>query len=608
MNQSAKRIAENATFQAFVNSYVREVQGGHWTEKEEWIKGKRSSVLISDQYILELYLKQQSISLAISVNYHSLVGRHEFGVSLKYCEEDKEWYQEDRLTIMVTLIQELHLMAKSNGCPEFVSHFDELIFRLIESYQTMANYIENRMEDEKNIHLEKSTFIETEQSLLFGHWFHPTPKSRQGMANWQHERFAPELQGSFQLHYFQVDQTIVQESSVLRKSTSELIYQSLWKSCPELEMEEGYCFIPMHPLQAQWLLQQQYVKQGIEEGLIEDLGLMGPFYTATSSLRTVYSEEEEWMYKFSIPVKVTNSLRVNRNHELKAGVVMAELMEKLTFIGEGNYFQIIDDPAYITVNFPGQLESGFEVIIRSNVFQKDQDKGVSSIAAIVQDPLPNEKSRLYKLISTIAQSESRSLEEISFSWFENYWKCAVEPLIRLYDEHGIALEAHQQNSVLDVSSGYPEIYYYRDNQGYYLSKLYEDTLCVIEPSLFKTPELFYEDSLIQERFTYYLFMNQLFSVIHRFGSDNLLEEEQLIEWCVKQLYVLEKDLTGSGKTFVNMILKREKLAYKANLLTRFHDVDELNAELEQAVYTYIKNPFVVCHKEEQYATATSGLL
>ena len=49
MQQIAKQIAENATFQAFMNSYIREVSSGHWVKKEEWIKENRLSVLIREQ-------------------------------------------------------------------------------------------------------------------------------------------------------------------------------------------------------------------------------------------------------------------------------------------------------------------------------------------------------------------------------------------------------------------------------------------------------------------------------------------------------------------------------------------------------------------------------
>jgi siderophore synthetase component len=605
MHQSAKHIAENATFQAFVNSYIREVHTGHLIDKEEWVNENHPTVFLGGAHILELELPLQAIRFAIEVNYWSLAGRHTFGTALKYGSKEKGWYKEDRFILMMALIHELHLMAKENGCHELASHFDELIVRLIGSYQTMTAYIENRMKDSAGLYSENGTFIETEQSLLFGHWLHPTPKSRQGMADWQHGSFAPELAGSFQLHYFQVDRQIVKEASVLKESAGDIILQSLLKFLPSLHIPEHMLVIPVHPLQGQWLLHQPYIRKAAEEGLIKDLGTMGSFYTATSSFRTVYHSDESWMYKFSIPVKLTNSLRVNRLHELKAGVVMAKLIRNISFLERHSSFQIMDDPAYITVDLPGQEESGFEVIIRTNLFPKGQDEGISAVAAIVQDPLPGQTSRLYHLIVKAARSGSQSLEQVSLEWFKKYWKCGVEPLIRLYDEHGIALEAHQQNSVLDVSTGYPETYYYRDNQGYYLSRSYENELRLTEPSLDETPELFYDDRLIQDRFTYYLFMNQVFSVIHRFGADGLVSEKTLLEWAIGQLELLENELTGQGKAFVHMILHQEKLAYKANLLTRFHDVDELAAELEQAIYTKLSNPFVLHRKEEKHASSIS---
>ncbi|WP_107840248.1 IucA/IucC family protein [Metasolibacillus meyeri] len=603
MQQIAKQIAENATFQAFMNCYIREVSSGYWVKKEEWIKEQRLSTTLTEAHILELELPLQNTRFVFGVAYKSLVGRHKFGVSLKYCTQQKQWLIEDKLTVLITLIQELHLMAKMNGCSGLYSHFDELLLRIIESYQTMTNYIEKNLKDNKQNEA-PATFIEAEQSLLFGHWLHPTPKSRQGMANWQQTNFAPELQGSFQLHYFRIDRKIVTESSVLEKSARELIFHSITKSQPDFVMSEKECLLPMHPLQAQWLLQQPYVRKAMAEGLIKYEGALGAFYTATSSIRTVYSSNEEMMYKFSIPVKITNSLRVNRTHELKAGIVMAQLMTKIDFLQNNPSFRMIDDPAYMTVEFPNQTESGFEVIFRSNVFSEGHDEGICMLAALVQDPLPAEKSRLSQIIAEIAELKARTLESVSLDWFKAYWECAIEPSLRLYDEYGIALEAHQQNSVLNVSSGYPTTYYYRDNQGYYLSKAYKEELLSIEPSLHETEELFYEDALIHDRFTYYLFMNQLFPVIARFGEDQLIDEKVLLQWSIEQLQILEKEFTGFGKAFIHTILKQEKLAFKANLLTRFHDVDELEAELEQAVYTKIPNPFVLQYEEEEYAAAT----
>ncbi|KMJ57147.1 siderophore biosynthesis protein [Bacillus sp. LL01] len=606
MHHSAKQIAENATFQAFINSYLKEVDCGHWMKRKEWMQEQHPSITLSGESVVEMELPGQSAKFAVEVMYQSRTGRHVIGCSLKYCDQSREWVHQDRLPMMIALIHELHLMATSNGCHELASHYDELVLRLIESYQTMATYIEARMDDEKSLYSEDCTFLEAEQSLLFGHWLHPTPKSRQGMAGWQHPSYAPELKGRFQLHYFQIDRDMVRERSNNLKSASDMILQSLTKWLPHLTVPQHACLIPIHPLQAQWLLQQNHVKEAMEKNLIKDLGPMGAYYSATSSIRTVYNPEEEWMYKFSVPIKITNSLRTNRLHELRAGTAMAKLMDKLSFTEKYPRFQMIEDPAYITAKLPGEKESGFEVIIRSNPFPEGNDRGISTIAALVQDSLPQERSRLQRTMERLAQSEGRKQEEVSMDWFEKYWRCSIEPLIRLYDEHGIALEAHQQNSVLDLTSGYPEAYYYRDNQGYYLSNSYRDALCGLLPSLEECPELFYEDTLIQERFTYYLFMNQLFSVICRFGQEGLISEDSLLEWCRQKLFLLEGELTGGGKAFIRHILHSEKLSYKANLLTRFHDVDELMAKNEQAVYTHLPNPFYLVKEEEKYAEAATA--
>ncbi|CAN0580359.1 unnamed protein product, partial [Ectocarpus sp. 12 AP-2014] len=152
------------------------------------------------------------------------------------------------------------------------------------------------------------------------------------------------------------------------------------------------------------------------------------------------------------------------------------------------------------------------------------------------------------------------------------------------------LEAHQQNSLLDLSSGYPSRYYYRDNQGYYLSESRREELQALCPELAQTPELFYRDAMIRDRFCYYLVVNQLFSVIARFGEDGLLAESQLLDLLRHALKTWLTHFQGPARPLVAMLLSDARLPYKGNLLTRVHDVDELNAELEMAVYTSIPNP------------------
>ncbi|WP_353625996.1 IucA/IucC family C-terminal-domain containing protein [Bacillus sp. JCM 19041] len=215
---------------------------------------------------------------------------------------------------------------------------------------------------------------------------------------------------------------------------------------------------------------------------------------------------------------------------------------------------------------------------------------------MVQDPLPGCRSKLESIIKERAEKEKTTVANVSLCWFNEYINIALQPLIRLYDELGVALEAHQQNSLLDISNGYPSAYYYRDNQGYYLAESYKTLLLNKEPELQESDGLFYEDSIIENRFTYYLLMNQVFSIIYRFGVDELVDESILISILRSELEKIKRTSKGAGRSFIVGLLEKEKLAFKANLLTRFHDVDELAEDLEQAVYVKIKNPL---YKEEE---------
>lgn len=593
MTDQAKKIAEQASFQAFMNSYLRETEMGSWYGTDQWERYGLPKGLSGSRWI-ELKLPHQSIRCLLEVIYEStVVGRHQFGRVFTSRSSAKGWEETDYFTVMIHAIQELHF--KERG-----THYDELLVRLLDSCHTMTAYIEGRQSDAHRLNDPEQSFIESEQSLLFGHWLHPTPKSRQGMACWQHERFAPELKGNFPLHYFEVHQSLIEEESLLHKKTNEILMEAVRRVMPDISVTKGFCLIPMHPLQAEWLLQQDHVKQLIEQNTLKSLGTLGSTYTATSSFRTLYTPAEEWMLKFSIPVKLTNSLRVNKRHELKAGLIMTRVMGKLPFLNEYPHFHMIEDPAYLTIKLPAMEESGFEMILRANPFSGEKGSGICSIASLTQDPLPGEQSKLHSVITQVAGAE-KCVKSVSLQWFKRYWRHAIEPLIHLYDQHGIALEAHQQNSLIDLSQGYPDAYYYRDNQGYYLADTEREQLLEIEPRLEKTPELFYTESLIEDRFTYYAFMNQLASVIYRFGADGLIGEDELIDWVRAQLESLEKTCSGRGQRFVSGLLNAKKLPCKANLLTRLHDVDELEAALEQAVYTEVNNPFAKERKGHTYA-------
>ncbi|MGB3757648.1 MAG: IucA/IucC family C-terminal-domain containing protein, partial [Rivularia sp. (in: cyanobacteria)] len=199
-------------------------------------------------------------------------------------------------------------------------------------------------------------------------------------------------------------------------------------------------------------------------------------------------------------------------------------------------------------------------------------------------------SRLGKIIEQLAQQESRSTEEVSLDWFKNYLKIYLEPILWLYFTYGIGLEAHQQNSVLQLENGYPKCFFYRDNQGYYYRRSCHQLLDSILPGISQKSETICDDAVVDERLGYYLFINNLFGLINAFGVAGIVDEKLLLKELRSKLeeYI---DLAPQSVSLLDNLLFQSQLRCKANLLTRFHDMDELVGSVAtQSVYVSIDNP------------------
>ncbi|MGH0427877.1 IucA/IucC family protein [Bacillus hominis] len=594
--QHAKQIAEHATIQSFLNCYLRETGSGEWITEDKRIEDIFCHSFQRDTIPIYLCcrLSAQNITLYGEVIYKSPTDRHLFGEQFYYqIGESNNAIKADYVTVITFLIKEMSMNYGEGTNPA------ELMVRVIQSCQNIEGFLKARIEDTSELYGFHTSFIEAERSLLFGHLTHPTPKSRQGILEWKSAMYSPELKGECQLHYFRAHKSLVSENSLLQDSTTVMIKEELKNddkvSKPFIEkycQEDEYSLIPIHPLQAEWLLHQSYVQNWMNQGLLEYIGPVGKCYMATSSLRTLYHPHSKYMLKFSFPVKVTNSMRINKLKELESGLEGKEMLN--TKIGEVLEkfpgFDFICDPAFITLNYEMQ-ESGFEVIIRENPFYSENANDATLIAGLVQDAIPGERTRLSNIIHHLAYIENKSCEEVSLEWFRRYINISLKPMVWMYLRYGVALEAHQQNSVVQLKDGYPVKFYFRDNQGFYFCNSMKEMLNSELSGIGERTGNLYDDYIVDERFRYYLIFNHMFGLINGFGTAGLIKEEILLS---ELRSVLESFLPYNREpsTFLRELLEENKLACKANLLTRFFDVDELTNPLEQAIYVQVDNPLV----------------
>ncbi|MFI9274789.1 IucA/IucC family protein [Kitasatospora sp. NPDC052896] len=441
-----------------------------------------------------------------------------------------------------------------------------------------------------------SAFLRAEQSLLLGHPLHPTPKSRDGLGPAQSAAYSPELRGSFALHWWAVDRELLASGSALDTDATRLTAELL--GTPGL-LPPGTAALPLHPWQAREAALRPAIARLLAEGRLHDLGAHGEPWHPTSSVRTVCRPGTPWMLKLSLGLRITNSRRENLRKELHRGLEVHRLLAAglaAEWHAEHPGFDIVRDPAWIGVDLPGLPEhvaGGLDTVLRQQPFAPG-DRALCVAGLVAERPLgeaaPGVPSALGDLLRALAKRCGRPLQTVAAEWFLRYLDAVVLPVLWLDGRAGIALEAHQQNSlVLLDADGWPSGGRFRDNQGYYFRAAHAERLERRLPGLGKASDTFVPDQVADERFAYYLGINHILGLIGAFGSQRLADEQVLL--AALRGFLAGPAARATGSTLPAHLLDAPRLRCKANLLTRLHGLDELVGPVEtQSVYVDIANP------------------
>ncbi|WP_374228333.1 IucA/IucC family siderophore biosynthesis protein [Streptomyces sp. CNQ085] len=451
-------------------------------------------------------------------------------------------------------------------------------------------------------------FLDGEQSLILGHPLHPVPKSREGVTGAEARAWSPELRGAFPLHWVAVDRSVLASDSAWtdrgRIVPAERIAAEL--AGPGLRLPEGTVPLPLHPWQAREVRHRPAVTALLEAGLLHDLGPHGDPWHPTSSVRTVHRPGVPAMLKLSLGMRITNSRRENLRKELRRGVEVHRLLRtglgarwRAAFPGRPG-FDIVRDPAWLAVDDgAGKPVAGLDTVIRHNPFGPGGDAvclaGLTSPRPWPGDPRGALRSRLADVVTRLAARTGRPVATVAAEWFLRYLHTVVHPVLWLDAEAGIALEAHQQNTVVLLDGdGWPVGGRYRDNQGYYFRESHREALRRRLPGIGADSDTFVADEVADERFAYYLGVNNVLGLIGAFGSQGLAEEELLL--AALRRFLTDADRPGDGapsSSLPALLLHSPVLRCKANLLTRLHGLDELAGPVDtQSVYVTVTNPLV----------------
>ncbi|MGW1809440.1 IucA/IucC family protein [Streptomyces sp. NPDC002078] len=574
-----------------------------------WVR--ETSLAAPTSGTLRLPLPASGISLLVPVRYWSPTGSHRFGPP-RLSSAPEAAPAVDAVTLAALLARETAgdtgSTSRAQDSDAACLHDDgDLVARVADSLRRTATFIRDRREHPTDA---PDLFLSAEQALLLGHPLHPTPKSREGLTEAEARLYSPELRGSFPLHWMAVAPSLLATDSAWTERGRPVPADHLTRrlAATDLLLPDGHAALPLHPWQARELRHREPVAALLDSGLLRDLGPLGTYWHPTSSVRTVHRSGAPAMLKLSLGLRITNSRRENLRKELHRGVEVHRLLRTGLFkqwqaVHPG--FDIVRDPAWLAVDDPdGRPLPGLDVMIRHNPFSPTDNVGcVAGLVSpgpvaepegsfCVQQPARPMRSRLAQLVARLAARTGRPVGAIAAEWFLRYLEQVVRPVLWLDSEAGIALEAHQQNTLLLLDGdGWPAGGYYRDNQGYYFRESRRAELDARLPGIGERSDTFVSDEVTDERLVYYLAINNVLGLIGAFGSQRLADERLLLAAFRRFLTDVAAGPNALRTSLPRRLLDSPVLRCKANLLTRLHGLDELIGPVDtQSVYVTIANP------------------
>ncbi len=561
--------AYNITLKNLLNCYYRE--SSNYSLKH----------ISSNTFQLHVGLNNQGTFLEVLVNI-SPVLKSPIWTLPCYSNNNGEKEQLTSLHAITILIKEL-IKSENNSFG-----YKEVLERVINSANNLSTILEIRKSNLITAFSNKSSFIANEQNLIVGHRQQPDPKSREGFTRDDFIKYSPETNGGLQLHYFYASKDILVSENLLEEPLDKLLNSLLKDSSFPERPNEHYELFVLHPWQANYLDGLKEIKEYKLGNKIIDIGVIGPWFYPTTSVRTVYSPEANIMLKFSLNIAITNSVRVNLARECKRSMSVYKLYkDKLGSAIKSKFphFSLMVDPAYIALKADNEIINSSICIFRDAKFDSAED--IACIASLTEPNPFNDKTRINSLIEYVGREYNLSLYESAKRWFGSYLSVAISPILWLYSEFDIAIEAHQQNLLVKLENGLPVESFYRDSQGYYYienhsnQEIFGDLsdLCIGS------------EEFIDHHFCYYFIVNQLISVIEAIANTGYINEQSL----VKTFVMFLESFSAQNKTshrFCKKLLTSDKLPLKANLLTRLQGLDELQAPItSQSIYVNINNPF-----------------
>nr|WP_298522337.1 IucA/IucC family protein [uncultured Halomonas sp.] len=432
-------------------------------------------------------------------------------------------------------------------------------------------------------------FIDSEAALLIGHSIHPCPKTREGFGSEDTQRYAPEYAAAFPLCWYRIARHRVGVSSGAGLEPQALFDQLLPNNPWQDRIDATHLIIPCHPYQHRHWQTDPTLKELRDSGALTYLGDADPYWRATSSVRSIWHPKRPWMLKFSLSVRLTNSLRHLQPSEFYRGAVLHQVLNSrplAEFAVRFPNFQFLQEPMGLgIVDDAGQLLPQTLMLWRDNPFVGDAARQVEMLATLLQDDPRTGVSRLAQRLLQTANPSPRAR-----AWFTAFLQVAMEPLLIAQADYGLLFGAHQQNILLKLDDNLmPTRAWFRDCQGTGYTALATKCYGPELGQLVKRSDNLIPDKMGVRLLGYYLIVNATFNVIGSLAGAGLGDESDYLS----QLRDFLVDLRAQGvrdSALLDYLLESPDLWAKGNFLCAFQAINENTMADPLSLYHPMPNP------------------
>lgn len=561
--------AEEAVTHTLLNCLLRE------------ISGPEHQTAVTDGNLL-IRLPRRDALLRVALRRTSLLGAHRFTGPVEHTTDDStndstggQWQPVGWEQLAVLVGDELGLRTGLEN--------DEFLEQMRSTHAGVSSALAMPRPEHED------AFQDSEQSLLFGHRFHPTPKARSGApADWA--AYAPETGAAFPLRHLAIRTPLVLEEYVDPDDLATLDRHR------PADLPDGYTFLPAHPWQWQLVRDRPSIRRALTRGDLVDLGEGPETVWPTSSVRTVH--DGEGFLKFSLNVRITNCLRKNASYELTGAVALTRHLTPVAADLAARFpgTTLLREPAYRTISLGNDdsdddsdgVGDGVEslealaVIVREGLPRTITAAIPGSrvlLAAAVADEYPTSQAQVSRLLPSTDDPQLMAAQVMA--WWSAYLRLLVPPVVAAYSDHGVVFEPHLQNVLVAVDAdAMPIQILLRDLEG---TKLVPDHPANAE-FLATLPEsvarpMTYDAQRGWDRVTYCLVVNHLSEMLAALAdlaphhAPNL--EARL--WREVRTVLLECAERHPDDARLRALLAGVPLPAKANLLTRWERLADREA-------------------------------